>query len=60
MNRTNKTPGRKRGAIVVRREAGDSVIDLRAWAAEYVRAVSTYGVPQSLDIRPIHHLPKAS
>ena len=60
MNRTNKVPGKKRGEITVRREAGSSVVDLKSWVSDYVRAVATYSTPQALDIQPIRHLPKAS
>jgi hypothetical protein len=64
VNRTNKTPGRKRGEITLRREAGSSVVDLRSWVSDYVRAVATYGTTsgqsQSVDIQPVRHLPKAS
>lgn len=60
MSRTNSAPGKKRGEIAIQREAGSSVVDLRSWVADYVRAVATYRNPASLDIQPIRHLPKAS
>jgi len=60
MRKTNRTPGKKRGEIAVRRELGSSVVDLRSWVSDYVHAVATYCEPDALDIQPIHHLPKAS